>query len=249
MGKLGKIYIGTSGYSYPHWQGIFYPKNLPQAKWLEYYAKYFGTVELNVTFYRLPQKAAFDNWYQRVPENFVFVCKGSRYITHIKKLKGVKRATKLFFQRVELLKEKNGLILWQLPPSFKIDLQKLEDFLKILQDYKLRNAIEFRHPSWFKDQTYKLLGKYKVALCVADSDRYPRAEEVTTDFVYFRFHGGKSLYASNYSLRELKSWAIKIKKWQKQGLDVYVYFNNDARGYAVKNAKTLIRMYKPRTLA
>jgi uncharacterized protein YecE (DUF72 family) len=242
MTKQSRVYIGTSGYSYPHWREVFYPKDLPASKWLQYYARHFNSVELNVTFYRLPQKAVFKNWYQRVPKNFVFVCKGSRFITHIKKLKGVEPAARLFFHRVNLLKEKNGVILWQFPPSWKIDTKRLESFLKILQKYQARNVFEFRNESWFYSDIYELLKKYQQALCIADSPNFPAVFELTADFVYVRLHGSKSLYGSKYTSTELKKWAIKIKKWQRQGMDVYVYFNNDAHGYAVENAKQLKRL-------
>lgn len=238
----GKVFIGTSGYSYYHWKGIFYPEDLPSYKWLEYYIKHFKTTELNVTFYRLPQKSVFKNWYKRTPKNFLFVCKGSRFISHVKKLKGIKEAVKLFFDNVLLLKEKLGLVLWQLPPSWKLNISRLEDFLNIISKYKIRQAFEFRNATWFCSKVFKILKKYKVGLVIADSPRYPLVEKITSDFVYLRFHGGQVLYGSEYSLKELKAWARKIKKWQKKGLDVFVYFNNDAYGFAVKNAKQLIKL-------
>ncbi len=252
----GKVYIGTSGYTYYHWRGVFYPENLPSYKWLEHYTKFFDTVELNVTFYRLPQESTFKSWYRRTPKEFVFVLKGSRFITHVKKLQGVSQATKLFFDRANLLKEKLGVILWQLPPSWKKNIERLESFLKATtKKYEIatrpsgarndnfsRQAFEFRHQSWFCDEVYKLLRKYKAALCLADSPYFPRVEKVTADFVYLRFHGGKILYGSRYSKKEMEVWAQKIKKWTKKGLDVYAYFNNDAFGYAVENAKELKKL-------
>lgn len=249
MSKKSKIYIGTSGYSYEHWKSLFYPKDLPSYKWLEYYTKYFNTVELNVTFYRLPQKSAFKSWYKRTPKDFLFVCKGSRFITHVKKLKGVKKATKLFFTRANLLQEKLGVILWQLPPSWKVNLERFEEFLKILDLYKrqkglpsIRQAFEFRNETWFCKKVFDLLKRYRIGLVIADSPRYPLIERVTSDFVYLRFHGGKILYGSEYSKRELKDWAKKIKKWQRKKLDIYGYFNNDAQAFAIKNAKELKRL-------
>jgi len=245
--KKGKIYIGTSGYQYFHWRKVFYPGDLISYRWLEYYTKYFQTVELNVTFYRLPQEKTFKSWYRRVPEDFLFVVKGSRFITHIKRLKGVKKATKLFFQRVNLLKEKLGLILWQFPPSFKIEnknLERLQKFLEILSSFKTGQAFEFRHQSCFSKEVFQLLKKYRAALVIADSPRFPLVEKITSNFIYLRFHGGKILYGSKYSSSELKEWAKKIKKWQKRGFDIYAYFNNDAHGYAVENALELIKMTK-----
>ncbi len=276
--KKGKICIGTSGYTYYHWRGVFYPKNLPSYKWLEYYTKFFKTVELNVTFYRLPQESAFKSWYRRTPKDFIFVLKGSRFITHVKKLQRIKNSTKLFFDRANLLKEKLGVILWQLPPSWKKNIKRLESFLEVTTRLSLRSALapkqsrglcssrgiatlgqqvdlarndtpirqvfEFRHESWFCEEVYKLLKKYNVALCLADSPEFPTAEVVTADFVYLRFHGGKILYGSRYSKKEIGAWAQKIKKWTKQGFDVYAYFNNDAFGYAVENAKELKKLLK-----
>lgn len=239
MSKKGKIFIGTSGYSYRHWKVIFYPKNLSSDRWLEYYVRYFKTVELNVTFYQLPQKSVFKSWYKRTPKNFLFVCKGNRFITHVKKLKGTKEAVKLFFNRVLLLKEKLGLILWQLPPGWKVNLNRLEDFLKIISKYKIRQAFEFRNETWFCDEVFKILKKYKVSLVIADSSQYPLVEKIISSFVYLRFHGGQILYGSEYSFKELKFWAKKIKQWINKGLDVFIYFNNDAQGFAVKNTKQL----------
>ncbi len=244
MVREGKIYIGTSGYNYNHWRGVFYPKDLPSYKWLEHYTKFFKTVELNVTFYRLPQESAFKSWYRRTPKDFIFVLKGSRFITHVKKLRGVSEAAKLFFDRANLLKEKVGLILWQLPPSWKKNIGRLESFLKNISRYKLRQAFEFRHESWFCEEVYKLLKKYNIALCLADSPYYPKIEKITADFVYLRFHGGKILYGSRYGKKEMQEWAQKIKKWTKRGLDVYAYFNNDAFGYAVENARELKQLLK-----
>lgn len=254
---MSKIYIGTSGYSYPHWTSVFYPEDLPSGKWLEFYAQHFSTVELNVTFYRLPQEKTFEGWYRRTPKDFLFVVKGSRFITHVKKLANCQEPLDLLMSRAKLLKEKLGIILWQLPPSFKIDIQRLEEFLKLLraQSPELRASFEFRHQSWFCQEVYDLLKKYKAALCIADSPRlrspsfggqayWPYSEEITADFIYLRFHGGKELYGSNYSDRELKEWAKKIKKWEKKNLDIYTYFNNDAYGYAVANAKTLKNLTK-----
>jgi len=237
--KKAKVYIGTSGYSYDHWQKIFYPKSLPKDKWLEYYAKFFKTVELNVTFYHLPKESTFKNWREKVPENFIFICKGSRYITHVKKLKDVKQPVILFFKRAKVLQKKLGAILWQLPPNWNVNIKRLEEFLKICSKHKIRQAFEFRNKTWFCPEVYELLEKYGMALVVADSPQFPSAEKVTADFVYLRFHGSQMLYSSNYSQKELKFWAGKIKNWLGSGLNVYAYFNNDSQAFAAKNAQTL----------
>jgi uncharacterized protein YecE (DUF72 family) len=233
---MSRLFIGTSGYNYPHWaDGVFYPEGLNQSKWLEYYAKFFNCVELNVTFYRLVQKKTFQNWHKRVPKDFSFVAKGSKYITHIKKLRGIKESLDLFMDNAIELKEKLAAILWQLPPSFKKDLKRLEAFLKLLNIPKVRQVFEFRNQTWFNKEIYNLLKKYNVGLCIAHSNRFPCVKEVTADFIYLRFHGGQSLYSSNYSDKELKEW-IDFAKKKFKNKDIFAFFNNDAYGYAVKNA-------------
>lgn len=209
---------------------------------LEYYAQYFKAVELNVTFYRIPSQKIFKSWYERTPEDFRFVVKGTRIITHLKKLKDCKAILANFLEVVSNLREKAILILWQFPPGFKYAEREMMDFLKELSTSKPRNlyAFEFRHPSWFNSQTYKLLRRYSVSLCIADSPNWPLVEEITSDYLYLRFHGGRLLYGSEYSRSELESWAEKIRKWIKEYRlkKVFAFFNNDAQGFAVKNALT-----------
>jgi uncharacterized protein YecE (DUF72 family) len=232
-----KTHIGTSGYNYSHWaNGVFYPEGLTQNKWLEYYCQFFNSVELNVSFYRLVSKRVFENWYKRTPKDFSFVAKGSRFITHVKKLKDCREPLKIFLENSSGLKEKLSCILWQLPPGLKKDLKRLEDFLKILKDSakNLKQAIEFRNKSWFDKETYDLLKRYNICLCIAHSDRWKCVKEITSDFLYLRFHGGEILYGSNYSDKELKDWA-DFALSTKIG-EVFGFFNNDAYGYAVKNA-------------
>lgn len=239
---MTKIYIGTSGFSYAHWEkGIFYPLDLPKTKQLEYYSQHFQTVELNNPFYHLPLAKTFQSWEQRTPQDFIFAVKASRYISHIKKLKGCRQPWQLFISRAEKLKEKLGPILFQLPPGWQVNAKRLEAFLKILPK-KYQYSFEFRHQSWFCQEVYQLLKKYNIALCLADSNQWPYQEEITANFIYLRLHGSHSLYSSRYTNQELKKWAAKIKKWLKNR-DVYVYFNNDANGYAVKNAQTLKKMF------
>jgi uncharacterized protein YecE (DUF72 family) len=233
MGKL--LFIGTSGWNYPHWaDGVFYPEGLSQSKWLEYYVKFFNSVELNVTFYRLIQKKTCENWYKRTPKDFYFVAKGSRFITHIKKLKAPVESLNLFIKNVIELKEKLACILWQFPPSYKKDLKRLESFLKLLNKIKIRQAFEFRNESWFDKEVYGLFRKYNACLCIAHSPRFPCVRVVTSDFLYLRFHGAESLYASNYSEKELRGWTRFARKSETKA--IFAYFNNDAYGYAAKNA-------------
>jgi uncharacterized protein YecE (DUF72 family) len=239
-----KILVGTSGFSYPHWRGIFYPENLPQKDLFLYYKKHFDTVELNVSFYRLPRKEAFENWRKKAREGFVFAIKGWRMITHIRKLKNCQEEVERFFASANSILNFKfkilNLVLWQLPPRLKFDSSRLADFLVMLPK-NWRYAFEFRHPSWGRKETWEILRKHKAAVVFQDFPDWPVFEELTADFVYLRFHGKESLYSSCYTEKELKSWAKKIKNWQKQGLDVYAYFNNDALGWAVKNAKKLKR--------
>lgn len=254
---MAKVWIGTSGFSYPHWgRGVFYPHDLPQAKWFEYYCQHFKTVELNVSFYRLPKKETFVNWRKRAgppASGFVFSVKGSRYITHIKKLKDCQEPIKTFFKNANGVKNKNDVVLWQLPPRFKVNPERLTEFLKLLPKKRRpsqtgtprsawRHAFEFRNKSWLVGEVYKILKKYNAAIVFQDNPGWPITEEITADFVYLRFHGKTGLYSSCYTENELKDWAKKIKSWQEKGLDCYAYFNNDALGYAVENAQVLKKL-------
>jgi len=235
------IYIGTSGFNYPHWRGLFYPQKLSPTKWLDHYVRYFDTVELNVTFYRLPTEAAFKSWDDRTPKKFVFALKGSRFITHLKQLGDVREPLKIFFQRARPLAKKTGVILWQLPPRFKLNMEKLERFLKLLKPYSdRRHAFEFRHPSWFEDPAAsKLIKSHRAAPCDAD---WPSVAKLSfphpRTFLYIRRHGIGARYAGCYSDAQLKADAKYIGEFGK-GKTVFVYFNNDAEGYAVKNALRL----------
>jgi len=249
---MPRAFIGTSGYNYLHWwNGVFYPSDLPQSKWLEFYAQFFDTVELNVSFYRLPKKETFAGWHKRTPDNFSFAVKGSRFITHIKRLKECREPLELFFDRVSALREKASIILWQLPPQFKFQKEdnRLKSFLKDLSDVfrpylkssisRLRQAFEFREASWFCDEVFDLLREENISLCIADWPEFEVKKPVTADFVYLRRHGATALYASCYSDQELEREARQIEEWLKAGRDVYIYFNNDAYGYAVKNGLRL----------
>lgn len=237
----GRIFLGTSGYSYQDWKGVFYPKDVKPNEWLEYYAKFFGTVELNVTFYRLPKTSVFSGWYKRTPKNFRFAVKGSRFITHIKKLKSCNGPLKLFFSRIKALKEKLGVVLWQLPPSFKADSKRLQSFLKSLKKYKhTRHVFEFRNETWFREDIFRILRNGGVSLCSADWPTFCNDIHIMADFLYLRRHGqGAKLYDGCYTKRQLEKDAKIIKKYLKEKKDVYIYFNNDMHGYAVKNAKEL----------
>lgn len=244
--KTPRLFIGTSGWIYPHWEGIFYPKKLSSRDKLKYFASHFKTAEINYSFYHLPRPTTYQNWYSQTPVDFVFAVKASRFITHIKRLKGAKRPFEKFLKNALILKEKLGPILFQLPPSFKAEkenLKNLKEFLNTLKKFpKTRFAFEFRHKSWCDQKIYNLLKKHKVAWVIADSPRYPKAEVVTTNFVYIRMHGSKTMFSSKYTKEELINLAKKIKKWLKQKLDIFCYFNNDLQGFAIENAKELLKL-------
>jgi uncharacterized protein YecE (DUF72 family) len=228
--------VGTSGWTYPHWQGVFYPPDRPKSRWLEYYAQHFDTVELNATFYRLPKPKVFENWHNRTPDGFLWSVKASKYITHTKRLKEPREPLERLYTTASGLGDKLAVVLFQLPPNLAFHEERFKQFCGFLNP-NLRHALEVRHPSWITDNVLDLLRQYNVALCIADTaGRYPFHEVVTADFVYIRLHGSRKLYASNYSEEELQAWAEKIKAW---GKDTFVYFDNDFEGRAVKNAQRL----------
>ena len=234
-----EYYIGTSGWHYDHWRERFYPENLPKSGWLDFYSKQFSTVELNNSFYRLPSENAFSNWKESTPEGFVFSVKVSRFITHVKRLKDSAEPVENFVSRARLLERKLGPLLYQLPQNMKPDLSRLESFLKLLPK-DCHNVFEFRESSWLDVSTFELLRRYGAGFCIYDMPELTTPVTATADFAYVRFHGSRSLYSSSYSDEELQEWAKKIS-----GLGVsraYIYFNNDAEAFAVRNAQTLKRI-------
>jgi len=238
LGPTAKLYIGTSGWSYKHWTDIFYPSDLPQSKWLKFYAGRFSTVEINRSFYRLPSKDTFEAWEKETPEEFIFAVKASRYITHLKKLKGTEEAVEKLLENARGLGRKLGPILFQLPANWHANISRLEDFIRLLPSH-YSYAFEFRHGSWLQEGVYELLRSKNIALAITDSPNWPTSFEVTASFAFIRLHGGRILYASKYSDAELSKWAKIIKDLLSRDLAVFVYFNNDAYGYAVQNALEL----------
>jgi uncharacterized protein YecE (DUF72 family) len=236
---MADVRIGCSGFLYDHWRGPFYPEDLPRNRWLDYYCKYFSTVELNVTFYRLPERETFAKWYLSTPENFVFSLKGSRFITHVKKMKDCEEPIEAFFSRASVLKEKLGVILWQMPPTFNLDLERFKEFLDALRPHGVRNTFEFRNKTWINKKIFTLLEKENVSFCIADHPDFLKDLPVTADFIYIRRHGESGGYATSYSTESLKEDAKFIKANLKKKKDVFMYFNNDAFGYAPKNAVEL----------
>lgn len=239
---MADLRIGCSGFLYDHWRGNFYPEELSRNQWFEYYTKHFNTVELNVTFYRLPERESFLRWYATTPDNFLFSVKGSRFITHVKKLKDCSEPLEAFFSRASLLKEKLGVVLWQLPPNFACDIDRFKNFLEILKPFGVKSTFEFRNKTWINKKISSLFEKENIAYCMADSPEFLEDLPITADFVYIRRHGKDGRYASCYTTEELKKDAKFIKTQLKNKKDVFVYFNNDVAGYAPKNAKELISL-------
>ena len=235
------VYIGTSGWSYKSWQATFYPPNIPLRRHFCFYATQFSTVEINLTFYRLPTPKMVKGWEAAAPEGFVFAVKGSRFITHMKKLSNLDGALKKYFDRLKPLRQKIGVVLWQLPPVLKLDLPRLHAFLKLLPR-SLEHAVEFRHPSWMVPETFALLHKHKVAHVSVSSQAMPMNLTVTSPIVYIRFHGLAGGAAHNYTRSELKPWAAHIRKQSRSGKTVFAYFNNDANERAPANARLLMQM-------
>jgi uncharacterized protein YecE (DUF72 family) len=236
----GRIRIGCSGWQYKHWRGDFYPADLPQSRWFERYAAAFDTVEINNSFYRLPETATFHSWGVRAPLRFLFAVKASRFLTHMKKLKDPEQPLDLFFSRALALGRKLGPVLYQLPPGFKHNQARLEAFLAALpQD--VRHTVEFRDPSWYVPQVWAALARHNVALCLHDMPGSQTGRNAVGPFVYVRFHGSTARYQGGYSDEQLARWAEWIAEQLGRGTDVYAYFNNDMGGHAPRDAMTLRR--------
>jgi len=234
------IWIGTSGWVYPHWRGIFYPQALPQADWFAFYAQSFETVEINNSFYRLPSAAAFDAWREQAPSGFLYAVKASRFLTHLKKLKDPEEPLHRFFERASHLGKTLGPVLYQLPPNWRVNLPRFEHFLAALpQGYT--HVVEFRDQSWLIEDVFRLLERYGVAHCIHDMYPLRVPVRVTAPVAYVRFHGDP-VYSGDYQLAALEAWARHIGGWHSEKIDVFVYFNNDFGGYALQNALTLKRL-------
>jgi uncharacterized protein YecE (DUF72 family) len=244
-----RVRVGCSGWNYAHWRnGVFYPPRCAPRNWLRYYARFFDTVEINMTFYRLPKTAIVQRWVEESPDGFTFAVKVSRYVTHVKRLLDVPQHLPLLYERIEplLRSPKLGPLLWQLPPTFQADHDRLARALEHLHSIPngsgRRRAFEFRHPSWFTEQTYTLLREHNVALVIGDRPQVNdfQSHELTADFTFVRFHGGTRGRNGNYSHGELDEWAERLERWSTE-VDVFAYFNNDWEGYAIENALYLKR--------
>lgn len=233
-----RIHIGTSGWSYAHWKGPFYPEDIAEAAMLGYYAERLSSVEINSSFYHLPQESALAHWEAAVPPGFIFAAKASRYITHMKKLKDPDRSLPPFLDRIGLLGERLGPLLFQLPPRWHCNPERLGAFLETL-GHSHRCAFEFRDPSWEDPAIYDLLARHGAALCIHDLDGRLSPMEVTADFAYVRLHGPDGPYRGSYARRALAGWAETFNDWLGRGLEVFCYFDNDEAGYAALNALQL----------
>jgi uncharacterized protein YecE (DUF72 family) len=237
------IHVGCSGWVYPHWREIFYPKEVPQRAWLEFYATHFDTVEINNTFYRLPKPSAVEGWVEHSPPGFLFAVKASRYLTHIKRLKTLDPYVNRFYEPLDALieSEKFGPLLWQFPANFHLNVERLSGALRALPSG--RHAFEFRHQSWFTEEVYGLLREHGAALVIGDeASRWVSTPHVrTAEWTYIRLHHGTKGRNGNYSKSEIETWARRISQWRRD-TEVYIYFNNDWEGYALRNARLLKRL-------
>lgn len=237
-----EVRIGTSGWHYGHWRGPFYPEDLRPAKMLRWYIQHFDSVELNNTFYRLPTDDALRMWYEQTPADFCFALKASRYITHRKRLLEPENTVKNFLPRIEKLREKLGPILFQLPPRWRANPERLEQLLQILPSQH-RYSFEFRDPSWNHSDIYSVLRRYNAAYCIAEIAGYRSPVELTADFAYVRLHGpGERAYQGCYSAAQLRRWAKLIENWASTLRNVFFYFDNDQFGFAARNALELKHM-------
>lgn len=248
MKQNAQIYIGTSGWHYNHWLGLFYPKEITGYNELRFHSEHFNSVENNSSFYRIASEATYKTWDRMTPPEYKFSMKLNKIITHIHKLEvndDVEKKVKYILHSTQILKGKLGAIVIQLPASFKVDLERLEKFLAFFTnevahyEYKFDIAIEFRNKYWFVDEVYSLLLKYNVSLVTGQSSRYPEIRKITADIAYIRMHGPEKLFASSYTKEQLNELAAYIKSIASQVKRVYTYFNNDFHGYALENAKVL----------
>ncbi len=238
---MAKAFIGTSGWQYPDFSERFYPPGLAKVDQLTYYADRFPSVEVNNTFYNLPKAKTVENWVSKVPELFVFAVKASRYITHMKNLLDPEETLPKFFERIANFGIHCGPVLFQLPPGWDLDLDRLRNFLTKLPD-GYRYTFEFRNQSWMTQAVYDLLKQKNIAFCIYEINYRQSPIMTTADFVYIRLHGPGHAYADPYAPLELERWAVRIIQWLSEGRDVYCYFDNTLNGYAWNNAQSLLNL-------
>jgi uncharacterized protein YecE (DUF72 family) len=236
--KNNNYFLGTSGWMYNHWKGPFYPNDIDNERMLEYYSQELNTVEVNNTFYKLPKKQVVQKWKANTPKNFVFSIKANRYITHMKNLKDGREPVGNLINSIRFLGDKLGPILFQLPPQWNLNYERIKEFIEILPD-QYNYVFELRNPTWYVDKVYELLREHNIGLCIHDISGEPSPQVITADFLYIRFHGPHGNYHNKYSLEHLEEWTGKITSWLEEDLTIYAYFNNDAYGRAIKNVKQL----------
>jgi len=241
VAELENVHVGTSGWHYKCWVGPFYPEDMPGKDYLTYYSQHFHTVEINNSFYQLPTVETLASWRKTVPEGFKFSVKASGYITHMKKLKDPKEPLNAFLKRVDVLGDKLGPILFQLPPRWRFNADRLYDFLEILPS-GYRYAFEFRDTSWMNPQAYEAMKMFGAAFVIYDLAGYSSPKEVTAEFIYIRLHGPEGAYKGSYSVSKLSGWAGAFSTWVDKGSEVFCYFDNDHEGYAAQNALKLNEM-------
>jgi uncharacterized protein YecE (DUF72 family) len=237
----GEIRIGTSGWHYRHWENRFYPAGLRPAGYLDEYVRHFDTVEVNNSFYRMPSRKTLQDWAERAPGDFLFAVKGSRYITHVKKLRDPLDPVGFLMETLEALGKKLGPVLFQFPPAWKCNAKRLEAFLQVLPSGQ-EFAFEFRNPDWFRPEIDELLAQKSCGFCVFEIGGMRSPRKVTADFVYIRLHGPGKAYQGSYTRDALRNWAEAIRGWSDEGIKVYCYFDNDQDAYATRNARTLREM-------
>jgi uncharacterized protein YecE (DUF72 family) len=238
---VSNIHIGCSGWVYKHWRGIFYPEGLPQKRWFERYAEEFDTVEINASFYRLPLASTFEGWRDKAPPGFHYAVKVNRFITHMKKLLDCEAEVDRFIALARPLGEKLGPLLYQLPPSLKLNLERLERFLERLPP-DLTHVFEFRNKDWYVPDTYALLDRHGASFCVHDMPGSKTELVAVGPIAYVRFHGGEGKYWGRYSDEGLLSWTDWVVEQTRSGRPVWCFFNNDIHGHAIQDARTLKSM-------
>ncbi|MGH9163270.1 MAG: DUF72 domain-containing protein [Vicinamibacteraceae bacterium] len=247
----GRLFVGCSGWEYKQWRGVFYPNDVARRRWLAYYASQFDTVEINSSFYRLPSVSSLRSWHDETPDSFRFALKASRYLTHFKRLMAPEEPLQRLFERARTLGPKLGPVLYQLPPRWSMNLDRVTTLLEALppalpvargRSVGLRHAIEFRDESWYVDEVLERLEARGVALCLHDMSGSESGKRLVGPFVYLRFHGADARYTGGYGSRRLRVWADWLAEARRSGRDVYVYFNNDIGGHAPRDALTLRRL-------
>ena len=239
--STGPIFIGTSGWVYRTWRAHLYGK-IPMRRWLATASRAFDTLEINGSFYTQISEVTYARWYAETPADFRFALKGHRFVTHYKRLRDCRDSILRLRDQSAPLGDKLAAVLWQLPSHFPLDLERLADFLRALRAWPIRHTLELRHASWFIPAVADRLRDAHVGVCLGDAPDFPMWRAVTSDFVYVRLHGHTRKYASRYSLASLRRWAASARAWAASGHDVFIYFDNDAEGHAVRNARELRAM-------